>query len=243
MAASRLATILIVAALAAVALASVGLWQAPRIAGLFAPPQQLASPATPAPAPEPKAQDPLGDIEPEAAARLTAPVPDMPASFLWVPNVKADKFCAALKAIGLPNPVFQAPVYPAKNWSCVPDLVKPVGGDETEVSSLFLSARGASPDRLSGLRLKLNLLDRSTAPVVKSIAKDLMRRIFVALGWRAPEEVLALIEAERDGKVTVRGAVFDMRKEFGPEPRFNLIVTFPEALAPGGEDRFIAVRR
>ncbi len=219
------AALLAVAAIAAVVVLE--LTPAPPPSGAAAPP------SAPPPAPEePERLRPLVSVDP------LQPAPDAPSAFVTLPLAKPTAFCKALEGMGLRNPVFQPNEPPDRGWTCVADILKPVDGDEAAVSSLFVTARGDDDDRVSLLRIKLNLLDASTAPVTREIAKDLLRRMLWALGGQPPDAVLEAIDQMRDGRFTDRGVVYDLRKEFGPSLRANLIVTFPARLGAGGEARF-----
>jgi hypothetical protein len=187
--------------------------------------------------------DPLGGLDPDARALLTAPAPVAPSPFLRRPWISPDAFCKALEAVGFKGVTFQQGEPPQRSWTCLTDVLKPVDGDEAAVSSLFFTARGAEGDRIDGMRLKLNLLDPATTPAVKAVAKDLLRLVFRALGWEPPQALLDAIDASRDEKIEDHGVAYDLRREFGEPPRHNLIVTFPRGLGPGGVDRFLPLPR
>ncbi len=189
----------------------------------------------------PDARDPFAALEPIAAAELLAPEPDFPSAFVLLPTVKPSLFCEALGPMGLANPTFQGGAPPLRSWTCVTDLLKPVDGDEAAVSSLFVSARGDDPERIETLRIKLNLLDESTAPVAKAIAKDLLRKIFWGFGFPTPDAALNALDELRDGSFRESGVRYDLRREFGA-PRFNLVIAFPQRLGAGGEGRFLPPR-
>jgi len=218
---------------AATILAALG-WQAVRMwRAAPAPTGQSAA--------APDAQESVAALQPIAASELLAHEPDVPSSFVLLPTVKPAVFCKALGPMGLSNPTFQGAVWPVRSWTCVADLLKPVDGDEAAVSSLFVSARGDDPDRLETLRIKLNLLDPSTAPVAKAIARDLLRKMFWGLGFPAPDAALEAVDQLREGSFEERGVRYDLQREYGA-PRFNLIITFPQRLGAGGEDRFLPPR-
>ncbi|RXF68458.1 DUF6030 family protein [Hansschlegelia zhihuaiae] len=206
----------------------------------------LAKPAwlfgAPAPPPKPQARpaDPLGALPPGLVARLVWPLPDAPSPFMRITRVRPKAFCDSLAAAGLRNAAFQMGEAPLKGWTCVTDLIKPVEGDEQSVSSLFVATRGLESDRIDNVRMKLNLIDPGTAPVVKAIARDVLRQICRSLGWEPPAAVVEAIDGPKEGRVLERGVSYDLKREFGPAERFNLIIVFPRSLGQGGEDRFVA---
>ncbi|MFJ5489010.1 DUF6030 family protein, partial [Hansschlegelia beijingensis] len=189
----------------------------------------------------PDTRDPFAALQPIAAAELLAPEPGFASAFVLLPTVKPSLFCKALGPMGLANPTFQGGTPPLSSWTCVTDLLKPVDGDEAAVSSLFVSARGDDPERIDTLRIKLNLLDESTAPVAKAIAKDLLRKIFWGFGFPTPDAALSALDELRDSSFRESGVRYDLRREFGA-PRFNLVIAFPQRLGAGGEGRFLPPR-
>jgi hypothetical protein len=196
--------------------------------------------AAPPPPMAQKPADPLGGLPPGLAALLARAAPDAPSPFVRLTRVKPEAFCTSLASAGLRNAAFRIGEAPLTGWTCVTDLVKPVEGDEQSVSSLFVAARGLESDRVDNVRMKLNLIDAATAPVVKAIARDTLRQICRSLGWEPPAAVLEAIDGPKEGRVVDRGVSYDMKREFGPAERFNLIIVFPRSLGSGGEDRFVA---
>lgn len=197
----------------------------------------VAEAAGPAPAPQPPAKE-VAELQPIAEANLTDPEPDAPSRFVWLPSATPEQFCRALGGLGLGNPDFQTAQWPAKGWTCVADLLKPVSGEDAAVSSLFVSARGLDSRRLENFRVKLNLLDPATAPVVTQLAQDVLDRIFAALGFEAPAAAVEALRGPKEGVIESHGVTFDLKREFSG-PRYNLIVSFPQRLGTGGGDRFL----
>lgn len=196
--------------------------------------------AEPPPAAKPAAPDPLGVLSPDLRAFLTHPGLDAPSPFIRLARVDPERFCKALAATGLKNATFQKAEPPLRGWTCVTDLVKPIDGDEARVSSLFVAARGLESDRLDNIRMKLNLLDAATSPIARVVARDVLFQICRSLGFDPPPEVLAQLETLKEGRVYEGGVSWDLKREFGPADRYNLIAIFPRTLFPGGEDRFVS---
>jgi hypothetical protein len=221
------------------ALSAAALAIAAAAAGYLARPAWLFG--TPAPTPQQaRPVDPLGALPPGLVARLVWPLPDAPSPFVRITRIAPKAFCDSLAAAGLRNAAFQMGEAPLRGWTCVTDLVKPVEGDEQSVSSLFVAARGLESDRVDNVRMKLNLIDAGTAPVVKAIARDVLRQICRSLGWEPPAAVIQAIDGPKEGRILERGVSYDLKREFGPAERFNLIIVFPRSLGQGGEDRFVA---
>lgn len=180
------------------------------------------------------AQSPLVSRDPYG------PTPDQPQQFVTLALVQPDEFCRSLENAGLKNPTFIRAPWPAENWTCVPEILKAADGDENSVSSLFVSVRGDELDRIASLRLKLNLLDPETTPRIRAVAKDILLRVTAAFGDSPPQDILNAIDAGRDARVQDRGAVYEIKREFGEPRRDNLFVNFRQKLGEGGEDRFVA---
>lgn len=194
--------------------------------------------------PEPPAPigpgDPLARLPPNLVELLVHPGPDAPTTFVRLTRVRPEDFCKHLEKWGLRDAQFQGGVAPFRGWTCVTDLLKPIGGDDATMSSLFVSVRGIESDRIDNIRMKLNLLEPAGAPLVKTVARDLLIQISRSLGWDPPEEVLDALEKLKEGRIWNRGVTYDLRKEFGDGPvRMNLIIIFPRLIGAGGEGRFI----
>ncbi|WP_020181291.1 DUF6030 family protein [Methylopila sp. M107] len=202
------------------------------------------APTPPAPA-KPKApSDPLARLPASLVALLTHLEPDAPGPFIRFTWMKPESFCKGLTATGLKRPQFQKHQPPMRGWNCITDLVKPIDGDDQKVSSLFISMRGLESDRLDNIRVKLNLIDPATVPATKTVARDLLYQFCRTLGWEPPPAVLDQLDGLKEGRVFEHGVSFELRKEFGEAPRYNLIIIFPRTLGSGGEDRFVTdVRR
>ncbi|MDR4308655.1 hypothetical protein IHQ68_18700 [Chelatococcus sambhunathii] len=204
-----------------------------------------AYPPAPAPKAAPKPPvDPLGGLPRELVVLLTHGAPDAPSPFIRFTPMRPEPFCKGLSAAGLKSPQFQKHQPPMRGWNCVTDLIKPIDGDDAKVSSLFVSMRGLESDRLDNIRIKLNLIDPLTVEPAKTVARDLLFQICRSLGWDPPQAMLDALETLKEGRIYERGVSFDLRKEFGDAPRYNLIIIFPRTLGTGGEDRFVTdVRR
>lgn len=201
---------------------------------------EFAARFTPAPpAPPPRLADPLGRLHPAMRDMLADAAPDAPSPFIRLTRVRPDDFCRSLAASGLKNATFQKGEPPLRGWTCVTDLVKPIDGEDTKVSSLFVVARGIESDRIDNLRMKLNLLDEATSPVVRAIARDTLWQICRSLGFEPPGQVVDALDDLREGRIFDAGVSYDLRREFGPTLRLNLIIIFPRSLGGGGEDRFV----
>lgn len=225
---SSLAAALLVAGVAAVAIV-----RPPWFAGLvdrFG----LGSPSLP-----PRLADPLGRLQPAMRDMLADPAPDAPSPFIRLTRVRPEEFCKSLATSGLKNATFQKGEPPMRGWTCVTDLVKPIDGDDAKVSSLFVVARGIESDRIDNLRMKLNLLDEATSPAVRAIARDTLWQICRSLGFEPPGQVVDALDDLREGRIFDGGVSYDLRREFGPASRLNLIIIFPRTLGAGGEDRFV----
>ncbi|MFC3695226.1 DUF6030 family protein [Chenggangzhangella methanolivorans] len=197
----------------------------------------------PKPGPPP-APDPLHFLSDNLVAWLVAPRPDAPSPFVRLTHVEPERFCTALAKSGLRNAEFRMSEPPLRGWTCVTDLVKPIEGDEYVVSSLFVAARGLESDRIDNIRMKLNLLDEATSPVARAIARDTLFQICRSLGFEPPREVVAQLDELKEGRIFEGGVSWDLRREFGPQARYNLIAIFPRTLTAGGEDRFVTdIRR
>jgi len=209
-------------------------WAFPPSPGLA--PQETAKPAPPS--------DPLGRLPASLVALLTHIEPDAPTPFIRFTPMKPEPFCKDLETVGLKRPQFQKHEPPMRGWNCVTDLVKPVAGDDQTVSSLFVSMRGLESDRLDNIRIKLNLIDPQSVAPTKTIARDLLFQICRTLGWEPPPAVLDALDTLKEGRIVDRGVSFELRKEFGPAARYNLIIIFPRTLGSGGEGRFVTdIRR
>lgn len=203
----------------------------PGVQDLFAGPPPPAKPAAP---------DPLGRLPTNLRSLLTHAGLDAPSPFIRLARVDPERFCKALAGTGLKNATFQKAEPPLRGWTCVTDLVKPIDGDEARVSSLFVAARGLESDRIDNIRMKLNLLDQATSPIARVVARDVLFQLCRSLGFDPPSEVLEQLETLKEGRVYEGGVSWDLRREFGPADRYNLIAIFPRTLGPGGEDRFVA---
>lgn len=215
----------------------------------------IATPeAAPEPAPAAASETPVAQeaapVEEAQAAPSTlvsrdpyGPTPDQPQQFVTLALVQPDEFCRSLENAGLKNPTFIRAPWPAENWTCVPEMLKATDGDENSVSSLFVSVRGDELDRIASVRLKLNLLDPETTPRIRAVAKDILMRVTAAFGDSPPQDILNAIDAGRDARVEDRGAVYEIKREFGEPRRDNLFVNFKQKLGEGGEDRFVATTK
>jgi hypothetical protein len=226
---TRARLILVLAAAASLAAAGVAAAYLARPDWFVPPPPAVRAPP-----------DPLGRLPPQLVAFLAWPAPDAPQRFIRLNRVKPEAFCRILASVGLKNAAFRTAEPPLRGWTCVTDLIKPVEGDDAAVSSLFVAARGLESDRVDNVRMKLNLIDEATAPVVNAIARDTLFQICRSLGWEPPPAVVEAVETLKEGRILDRGVSYDLRKEFGPALRLNLIVVFPRSLGGGGEDRFVA---
>lgn len=197
----------------------------------------------PPPAPPAPPADPLAKLPPAIVELLVHDGPDAPTSFVRLTRVKPEEFCRSLEKWGLKRATFQSGVAPMRGWTCITDLLKPIDGEDGKISSLFVAVRGLESDRIDNIRMKLNLLDPATAPLVKAIARDLMTQISRSLGWDPPFEVIDALERLKEGRIYDRGVTYDLRKEFGEGLRLNFIVIFPRLLGAGGEGRFITDAR
>ncbi|MFC7052206.1 DUF6030 family protein [Hansschlegelia quercus] len=204
-----------------------------------------AAPHAPELAPETKDPDVAPDAAPAAGPQPIvlrdpfSPDPDAPTEFITLALADGETFCRSLQNTGLNQPVFQRLTVPSHGWTCVPDMLKPVDGAESVVSSLFVTVRGEVADRLSSLRIKLNLIDPATAPLAREKAKDVLTQMLAVFGGVAPERVLQAINFGVNVAVVDRGVTYELKKEFGDPRRANLLVVFPQQLGDGGEARFI----
>lgn len=211
---------------------SSGLLAKMRGAGLKPPPK-------PSGAAKPTAPDPLAFLPAGLIDWLTIPRPDAPSPFVHLQRVNPEAYCKALASTGLKNAKFQMAEPPLRGWTCVTDLVKPIDGEDANVSSLFVVVRGLESDRLDNIRMKLNLIDEATAPLARLIARDTLFQICRGLGFEPPPDALQQIDLLTEGRIYEGGVSWDLRREFGPQARYNLIMIFPRSLVPGGEDRFV----
>lgn len=234
---------LISAALAALLLAA-GVAAVVAMKPSWAPAWLPNSPFAAPPAPPPRPPfDPLKALPRELTELLTHPGPDAPSGFVRLTRVRPEAFCKDLERWGLRRAAYQGGIAPFRGWTCITDLLKPVDGDEGKVSSLFVAVRGLEADRIDNIRMKLNLLDPVTTPLVKAIARDLLYQIWRSLGWEPPFEVIDALDRLKEGRIYDRGVTYDLRKEFGEGLRLNFIVIFPRLLGAGGEGRFITDSR
>lgn len=210
----------------------------------YAPaPDETTAAAPSAPAASPPAPDPLADLLPEMVDVLTSAYEDAPARFILTPWITPRLFCDSLNRMGLTGAMLHQDIEPGRGWTCVTDLVKPVPGPDETASSLFVSARGLEPGRLDVLRLKLNLLDPRGERRVRRVALDVARALFAQFRWRQSEAALRALHELRDVRFRERGVTFELKREFGDAPRYNMIVTFERFLPPGPTDRFAQNRR
>jgi hypothetical protein len=198
------------------------------------------APREPDPAPETEADDaPAADLPPLVSRDPYAPEPDQPTEFITLALADGETFCRSLENASLSQPAFQRLTDPSQGWTCVPEMLKPVEGEESSVSSLFVTVRGEVADRLLSLRVKLNLIDPATAPRAREKAKQVLTQMLAAFGGTAPERVLQAIDFDVNVALVDRGVTYELKKEFGDPRRANLLVVFPQQLGEGGEDRFI----
>jgi hypothetical protein len=196
------------------------------------------------PKPKPPAgADPLAFLPADLVGWLTIPRSDAPTPFIRLQRVTPETFCKALASAGLKNADFRKAEPPLRGWTCITDLVKPIDGDEAVVSSLFVAARGLESDRIDNIRMKLNLIDEATAPLARLIARDTLFQICRGLGFEPPPAVLQQLDQLKEGRIYEGGVSWDLRREFGPQARYNLIAIFPRSLIQGGEDRFVTDAR
>ncbi len=233
---ARLISAILAAALLASGVAAVVVLRPPWAFGPALAPNPVAAPKPPV--------DPLARLPRDLVALLVHDAPDAPVPFIRFTQMQPESFCKDLTATGLKSPQFQRHQPPMRGWNCVTDLIKPIDGDDAKVSSLFVSMRGLESDRLDNIRVKLNLIDPPTVEPAKTVARDLLFQICRSLGWEPPAAMLDALETLKEGRIYERGVSFDLRKEFGDVPRYNLIIIFPRTLGTGGEDRFVTdIRR
>jgi hypothetical protein len=205
------------------------------------------------PAPAPAAENKNVDVtldapetaypQPIVSRDPYAPELDAPTEFVTLALADGAAFCRSLQNVGLSQPAFQRLTDLSHGWTCVPEMLKPVEGDESAVSSLFVTVRGEVPDRLLSLRVKLNLIDPGTAPRAREKAKAVLTQMLGAFGGKAPDSVLEAIDLGINVATIERGVTYELKKEFGDPRRANLLVAFPQQLGEGGEGRFIETQK
>jgi hypothetical protein len=189
-----------------------------------------AAPETPPPAPvRPPAApaDPLANIPKDLITRLTQPSPETLVNFGRRFPLPPAKLCETFAAMGFSGAhLVENPLTPTE-WTCDSDLVEvaPASGDGQQPSTVFLSMRGDRQDRISRIRLKLNLTDVASAETGKRRFVDFVKALHARFHWNLPADVEASIIDMRSASYQRFGLVYDIRREGSEPPRLNVVIT------------------
>ncbi len=158
--------------------------------------------------------------------RLFAPVAMAPAQFVRSIRPSPESLCAALKTAGFPNSGWKTGSFDRQGWECQSYRAFPDASDGTNPpSSAFLSIRGNAEARVSSFRIKLNIENPATRPLVTDAVIAAIDVFLDEVRWEdAPDifdDIRALTEFDR-----IRfGNRLQLKKEFSETPRYNFIVT------------------
>lgn len=193
----------------------------------------------PSPAPPPPA-DPLRSLPRDLVAEIVRPDIAAPIPFGRSFRVAPNELCRKFAELGFSGArIIGNPVAPAE-WACDSDLVPlvPPSGDGSQPATVFFSMRGDRPDRITRVRLKLNLTDELTAAVARQRFLDLLHAIHAEFHWDVPPEVETAVTNLSTAYVDRFGLVYDIRREFSELPRLNVVISFSTDAGILGTDRF-----
>ncbi|NBN78424.1 hypothetical protein GWI72_09110 [Microvirga tunisiensis] len=198
-------------------------------------------PSAPAAAPAAVLPDPLAPLPGDLQARLTAPVPELPAALKLTFAGSPGDLCAELAMLGLPNSGWTVAPFRPDRWQCSSDLVSVGAPDvDREPTTLFFLLRGTA-ERVDYLRLKLNAANPRTAAEGRSMARKVLDALSRRYAWEFPPAVLRAISDMRGLELTERGVRFEVATEdpgLTGDPlardRLNVIIEFspPDHIRP-----------
>lgn len=192
------------------------------------------------------APDPLAGLSEQARKRLTDPAPDRPDLFRLVYGGHPRDLCAAFEGVGVPMSAWTPDPLENGGWQCSSELV--TVGEENgrgRQSTIFVSLRGVSEDRLGFLRIKLNGDNPDTLGEVKAATRDVLDQVAGRYGWEWPSELYDAIFKARSAGMTVRGAEIRVRRERSDlvndgtdVVRLNVVIDFPYGVGSARVDDF-----
>lgn len=144
--------------------------------------------------------------------------------------VGPEKLCAALTPAAAIPPAWQRSALPDESWECFAERAfEPADGG----GSLFAILRGRSQTRVDGFRLKLNLPEEGGGQKAQAAATAQLKSVFAALGRIFPLPLRTALADRVPLRRTIGGMAIDLRQEFGPVARYNVIIDF--AQPPGNQ--------
>jgi hypothetical protein len=151
-----------------------------------------------------------------------------------------DAICAALQKAGWVGQEWQSGNPGVHGWSCGAEKDIADASDPTLMAgSLFVSARGTVPDRVSSVRLKLNFLNGETSGPVLEQAVIAAGDILSAIGWGDDPEILEKLHQLTEFNIKGTGNRISLSKELSDLPRYNfLIVSDPPGIGETGRSSF-----
>ncbi|WP_237151893.1 DUF6030 family protein [Oryzibacter oryziterrae] len=178
------------------------------------------------------ARDPLRNLPHDTLADLVSPEPVSPVPFTRVIRPQPQALCTALADMGVTGAKWRDnPVTPGE-WTCDSELVnfgpEATGEGQPKPSSIFVSLRGAAPDRVDVIRLKLNLPDPKSAPQARQAFDRVLEAIHARFHWDVPPAILDAVDRVRTTEVENHGVVYDARRSWGDVPRLDLVITLKD---------------
>lgn len=164
----------------------------------------------------------VGPAKPEPdAARFgeSAPLRD---------GAKPKNLCAALTSGAAAAPAWQRSALPDESWEC---FAERVFAAEEGGGSVFVILRGRAETGVDGLRLKLNLPDDGAGAGAQQAAEEILEAVFAALDRNLPQALRAALAEHVPLRQEIGGMVMELRREFGPVPRYNVMVDFASSPA------------
>ncbi|GGD31942.1 DUF6030 family protein [Aureimonas glaciei] len=138
-------------------------------------------------------------------------------------GAEPEKLCAALTSGTATAPAWQRSALPDESWEC---FAERVFAAEEGGGSVFAILRGRAESGVDGLRLKLNLPDDAAGAKAQQAAEEILQAVFAALDRDLPQALRAALAEHVPLRQETGGMVMELRREFGPVPRYNVMVDF-----------------
>jgi hypothetical protein len=138
-------------------------------------------------------------------------------------GAEPEKLCAALASGTATAPAWQRSALPDESWEC---FAERVFAAEEGGGSVFAILRGRAESGVDGLRLKLNLPDDAAGAKAQQAAEEILQAVFAALDRDLPQALRAALAEHVALRQEIGGMVLELRREFGPVPRYNVMVDF-----------------
>ncbi|NRG19316.1 hypothetical protein HPQ64_16615 [Rhizobiales bacterium] len=192
------------------------------------------------------APDPLAGLPEDARKRLTDPAPDKPDLFKLVYGGHPRDLCAAFEGVGVPMSAWTPDPLRDGGWQCSSELVA-VGKENGQggQSTIFVSLRGASEDRLGFLRVKLNGDNPDTLSEAKAATREVLDQVAGRYGWEWPSALYDALSGARSAEIAVRGAEIKVRRERSDLVndgkgivRLNVVIDFPHGAGSARGENF-----